>query len=417
VVIGGLIGGKSLVIVLLFAWPMALLGGAVAFAIVLALPKVEDDGYDPVRLRDSLSSLQHRRKKRKHPLPQDAGEGGGPSHRAALEVDDEPIHLEILAVPEEAPPLPTTSFTTAPVSLPSRDEVSTRSEEQIPEAISAQCMNPDCMAEFEADGALAGRETRCPQCGAPVLLPRPSPVPRRAPAAPVLEVEQAPVAIRVAPRLCPSCNSEMPGDAVLCLSCGFDHRLGRQRAQVRSKKKSQADIPLRGARQLALIGVPFGGLVLLILTLIFAKIHPILGTMVFLLGATLIVFLAVLAFVITAKVLVCQEGEDDSRCSIHYQVLGMPVHRRRFPLSRYHRLVWFHETPAEAVFVMLALVCVGIIPGILWWVLILSKRSFLRVEDTVTGHVQRFSVLWGESSLRELIDTIQEVQLLPLDRA
>ncbi len=65
-----------------------------------------------------------------------------------------------------------------------------------------------CGAFFSVDGSLAGRKAQCKQCGLVMRVPSPSP--------------------RTSRRACPICGREMPPQAVICVGCGYNSRLGRQ---------------------------------------------------------------------------------------------------------------------------------------------------------------------------------------------
>jgi hypothetical protein len=286
-------------------------------------------------------------------------------------------------------------------------------------------MNPDCLNEFQVAQEQAAQGCSCPSCGGTVVVTR-APVRRKSSAEgisrthdirPVEEPDEETTPVVLAlPELCPQCNQEMPAGAVLCVGCGYDHRIGRKRSTTRSERKSQAVIPLRGGRELALIGGGFGGLLLLIVTSILASRYPLTAVAFFFLATVALAAPCVLVFLANARVSVSPKGDGRALCTAVYQIVQLPFHQRQLVLSPHHRLVWCHETPPEAIAFLLVLVALGLIPGIVWWILILSKRSFLRVEDTVSGKTQRFSILWGEQSLRELIDTIQEVIDLQVDR-
>jgi hypothetical protein len=104
-------------------------------------------------------------------------------------------------------------------------------------------------------------------------------------------------------------------------------------------------------------------------------------------------------------------------CSIVYDWFTVPFKRRRVYMTRDDRLVVCHDIPPLALVFLLVLLCNGIIPGIIWWFLLLSKRTNLEIRKTASGQVERFSLLWGESGTNELIDTIREVEHLSVERA
>jgi hypothetical protein len=95
-----------------------------------------------------------------------------------------------------------------------------------------------CGAAFAAKDELAGRTVACPKCKQPLTIPRP-----QAAAAPA-----APAAPSVNPDLfddvglkardpsgprCPGCGADMAPNAVLCIKCGYNTKLGRRMETIR----------------------------------------------------------------------------------------------------------------------------------------------------------------------------------------
>jgi hypothetical protein len=64
----------------------------------------------------------------------------------------------------------------------------------------------------------------------------------------------------------------------------------------------------------------------------------------------------------------------------------------------------------------LFLLLIGIIPGVIWWRVLLAERTFLQVRNTITDDVQSFPLFWSEKELRYVIDTIREVEHVPIER-
>lgn len=65
-----------------------------------------------------------------------------------------------------------------------------------------------CAKRFRANEKLAGKRVKCPECGGVLTIP--------------------PVDSAALPRLCPSCAQPLDSKAILCVSCGYDTRVGRK---------------------------------------------------------------------------------------------------------------------------------------------------------------------------------------------
>ena len=108
-----------------------------------------------------------------------------------------------------------------------------------------------CGQRLSARDELAGRATKCPKCGAQLTIPagkaaepdrpavhedipvrdEPPPVPKAAPLPPIQPAPQPPV--RPAPQpqspaACPGCGAAMTVGAVICVTCGYNVKLGRR---------------------------------------------------------------------------------------------------------------------------------------------------------------------------------------------
>ena len=73
-----------------------------------------------------------------------------------------------------------------------------------------------CSTELEVEGShLGGGMIDCPKCGAKIFIPSST-------------VDDASVSSvsQLSPSKCPACNADMPGNAVICIGCGFDLRTG-----------------------------------------------------------------------------------------------------------------------------------------------------------------------------------------------
>lgn len=114
-----------------------------------------------------------------------------------------------------------------------------------------------CGKSFAAKDELAGKAVKCPNCQQPLRIPAagiaaplPSSAPRPAataarPAAPPAPPAASPhaagslfdeVGLKAAPAgtmLCPGCAQPMPQNAVLCVKCGYNLKLGRRMETLR----------------------------------------------------------------------------------------------------------------------------------------------------------------------------------------
>jgi hypothetical protein len=115
---------------------------------------------------------------------------------------------------------------------------------QEPMPIKVQCA---CGKAFAAKDELAGKTVKCPSCQQPLKIApaagNSKPAPAKAPAsAAKAAAAKAPAAPRVddlfdeiglAPpvegtRPCPGCSEPLPIEAVLCIKCGYNTRIGRR---------------------------------------------------------------------------------------------------------------------------------------------------------------------------------------------
>ncbi len=89
-------------------------------------------------------------------------------------------------------------------------------------AISITCR---CKSKLEVEDDLAGTLVRCPRCGESLMVPRP--------AAPSVAAEEESDSYELAPLeplpskqpACPSCGTDLPSGAVLCVQCGYHLQL------------------------------------------------------------------------------------------------------------------------------------------------------------------------------------------------
>jgi hypothetical protein len=89
-----------------------------------------------------------------------------------------------------------------------------------------------CGASFAARDDLAGRTVACPKCKQPLTIPRPQAAAAPQPAAPHANADLfdglgLTTRDESKPR-CPSCAADMPPNAVLCVKCGYNVKLGKK---------------------------------------------------------------------------------------------------------------------------------------------------------------------------------------------
>jgi hypothetical protein len=101
-----------------------------------------------------------------------------------------------------------------------------------------------CGQSFAAKDELAGKTVKCPKCAQPLRIPSPA-----APKAAMAGASAAPAtgmnslfddagmkAAPVGANLCPGCSQPLPANAVLCVKCGYNVKLGRKMTTVSSGK-------------------------------------------------------------------------------------------------------------------------------------------------------------------------------------
>jgi len=76
---------------------------------------------------------------------------------------------------------------------------------------------PRCKSPLEAEDEWEGMDTICPNCNAPVTCQKPGGA-GPDPASPATGGGNA----------CPSCGADLAADAVLCINCGYDTRIGKK---------------------------------------------------------------------------------------------------------------------------------------------------------------------------------------------
>lgn len=92
--------------------------------------------------------------------------------------------------------------------------------------IKASCT---CGASFSARDDLAGRTVACPKCKQPLTIPAPQAAAQAAPHANADLFDGLGLKARdtTQPR-CPGCGVDMPPNAILCVKCGYNTKLGKR---------------------------------------------------------------------------------------------------------------------------------------------------------------------------------------------
>ncbi len=97
-----------------------------------------------------------------------------------------------------------------------------------------------CGKKFAAKDALAGKRVKCPECGEPLEIPRPGQTQASKSAKPAAQApkpaahhdsvfDEVGLTMRSAGRHdCPECGEEVQPDAVLCVNCGYNFKLGKR---------------------------------------------------------------------------------------------------------------------------------------------------------------------------------------------
>lgn len=129
-----------------------------------------------------------------------------------------------------------------------------------------------CGKKFQVKDDWAGKKSKCPACGAVLTIPAPAAKTTAPPESnlkdllaeegyAIHEDEEEKPKQKAGPP-CPACNEPMQPGAVLCVLCGFDTRIGKQRTPTKRPSRAAQAVP-----RWALIAVPAGLLVVVGLVL------------------------------------------------------------------------------------------------------------------------------------------------------
>jgi hypothetical protein len=283
--------------------------------------------------------------------------------------------------------------------------------------IQITCPNPVCLRQLQTREEFAGKSVACPACHQVIRVPA------------FTSQEEEPINLAVpvecatgavpetlsGPQSCTSCNAPMPSNAVLCVSCGFNRKTGKKLSTVRVRQ-AKAVIQMSAAKAVALSFYGLGGL------FAFPFLHVILAgellsaLVILPLGTGFILFAYFFDRTTVAKVTVSSTRKGKVTCNVVYESFHIPYRQRKFHLSPDDRLVLCHEVRTQAIIITVVLLCLGFFPGVIWWLVILRKCTFLEIRCAEKGRVIQFSTHWGEDALRHLIDAIREVEYLPIER-
>jgi hypothetical protein len=227
---------------------------------------------------------------------------------------------------------------------------------------------------------------------------------------------------------CPECGGHMrPGD-VLCVECGYDVRLGRQRGtRVRRFRRSWETGQPLAIRLLLLLG---GG-VFLLLALAGALLTG--GTLAAVVFVMLLsgFFLSLVVFGWSATVVLERDRDGRLTVSRSLRLLFVPVNSGRRDLSRYQAVVidaGVYRGPDESPLGQIGLVALGLL---FFPVGIILVRYYLVTTgggDTATVHCRvwlrgkraRDDLTlyrgWSEDTMRELVEAFSEVGGLEIKR-
>ncbi len=188
-------------------------------------------------------------------------------------------------------------------------------------------------------------------------------------------------------RTCSKCGSGLQPEAILCLNCGFNSKTGQQVKTVREVEAGEHRLsggPMQTA--LTVVGVFFllvGGIVTLVA---FSEengaVALAIGIVIGLGGAFVCTCALLLRRVVSVDLAV--NGKTEIVKSAGIGPLKFVSH---YPAAEYDA-VWFVQTAKKQdsnrglmLFIMLLLFCMGAIPGIIWWVILLRGD-----EDTHVGY-------------------------------
>jgi ribosomal protein L40E len=272
-----------------------------------------------------------------------------------------------------------------------------------------------CGKQLKASAVHAGKQAQCPSCGALTVIPDDE--------AEVEAVVAEPVARRARSsrrraepeedQACPECDASLPGDAVLCIHCGYDFRTGKRRRTV----SKRLDRFWYGGMHLGLrLGIL--GLALMILL----PVSVIIMTQEFLIGAGLAfvgtVFL-VLIFGTFATVRVHRTKQGKTLLTKTSYFVFCPAITREVNLKRYAAVVIEHTVGFGpiGIGIMIGLVFLGVIPGLIWWYWAFTKDTF---RVFLRGHRrdEELTLYRGMSLavVKDITETVQEVGGLSIER-
>jgi hypothetical protein len=307
-------------------------------------------------------------------------------------------------------------------------------------------------AEFECGGCgkrlkvrpeWTGKKARCPACGAVSAVPAAGPAPGTAvrPAAPprpgptpppgdVLTVEplepvgviplqpepdaaaEVPPAPAAAEDTCPECGAFMARDAVICLDCGFNRKTGKQLKTV--SRRIERHWYLGGFSDPAVV-------------LVFVLLYMFLALAAYLsedllVGALLLaagVLPGVLLLGTFTRVRITRDREGRPLLFRDRWVFFIPVAHATIDLDEYQVIRLGHQeggTEVHAVAALLLLILCGLIPGLVFWMLLFRGSTFtLEIagahEGGHAGDIEPEVLYRGrsETKMRAIGDALKEI--------
>lgn len=297
------------------------------------------------------------------------------------------------------------------------------------------CANPNCRSALQLAEKFAGQRIWCPACRqileVPVTLFGRQEIPQVVAAVPAAQddtplalsascvVEEAPPPAKPTADSgrCPSCNAQFAAGALVCVQCGYHLEKGKTPSPVSAGEETAAtaNIKLAGTKAVGFIAIFFGGSMLLIaLLLLFGQSW--FAIVPFLFGAGSLVIGVLFLITAVTKVRISKREGEDVLCTFTYQALSVPYYQGHIYLTKGDEFVLRNETPVYGLVILLILICSGVVPGILWWYILLRKHTLLRVENPQSAKVQPFAIFWDEDAVTHLVDLIRDVEYVPLER-
>jgi hypothetical protein len=285
-----------------------------------------------------------------------------------------------------------------------------------------------CGRRLQVGEVYRGKRSKCPECAAISIVPGdPEPAPAAVPTAiqeavpgagvarVALSAAEDTIAVADVGPTCPGCRKVLPRGAVLCVSCGHDLRTGKQLETAYEPFEKRWDtglgLPLRIGLLVALLCLclPAG----MLTREAFSAIALVFSGAVFL----------VLLLGTYIKLRVVRTARGKILLTKTWCICFIPAIRRQTNVRRYQAILidatrGFSPVGWLVLIGMtLLLLAVGIIPGLIWWwwafthtTFHLSLRGARRSDEFVLYRC------WDDYKMRDIIDTLQELASLRVER-